>query len=307
MDQKELALILGNDCKISDLVKSYPDIWKSVNEELKELLAANKPELFNDYMIKIKKENDMWTDKIRKNPSSIDTACNHLIKSKMAFMSLEKIFMLAATKSQTGNIKFNFMNGYILQKLLFYHDFVRKPASLFWFNFFWRFNSQKNFLMPLVNKKGIYCFYSSSLIGKLAKIIGKKRCIEIACGDGSLASMLMKKGVDIKASDDHSWNRQIEYPDIVENLDAKRSLEKYSPEVVLCSWSPPNNNFEKHIFTTKSVETYIFIGSSYEYGSGNWAVFKEQKDFDYRIDENLSKMVLPDDGGNIVMIFNRKH
>ena len=98
------------------------------------------------------------------------------------------------------------------------------------------------------------------------------------------------------------WNRQINYPDFVENLDAKGALKKYNPEVVICSWSPPANNFEKHIFSNESVKTYIFIGSRYEYGSGDWETFKKQKEFDYVIDEKLSNAVIPGDGGN-----RRKH
>ena len=58
--------------------------------------------------------------------------------------------------------------------------------------------------MPLVQPKGIYCFYSKPLIQDLAALIGQRSCIEIAAGDGTLSRFLAAKGVDLTATDDHS-------------------------------------------------------------------------------------------------------
>ena len=102
--------------------------------------------------------------------------------------------------------------------------------------------------MPLVQSQGIYCFYSTALIEALAGLIDRRSCLEIAAGDGTLASLLTETGVPVTATDDFSWTHVIQYPDRVEELGAREALEKYQPQVVLCSWPPPGNPFEKRGF-----------------------------------------------------------
>jgi hypothetical protein len=79
------------------------------------------------------------------------------------------------------------------------------------FRLVWPLLWQRRFLMPLVGPKGIYCFYSKPLIRKLADMIGDRRTLELAAGDGTLARFLIGSGVNITATDDYSW-RDVSFP-----------------------------------------------------------------------------------------------
>ena len=96
----------------------------------------------------------------------------------------------ASTGKTTGKIRFNLFNGLLAQRLLFRRGFERKPVSRFWFRVLWPLLWQKRFLMLLVERKGIYCFYSSAFVERLRALIGAQPCLEIAAGDGTLSCFL---------------------------------------------------------------------------------------------------------------------
>jgi hypothetical protein len=163
----------------------------------------------------------------------------------------------------------------------------------------------KRFLMPLVQPKGIYCFYSRKLICELARIMQGKPCVEVAAGDGILSEFLVGAGVDIKATDNYSWEHAIKYPESVLKMDAHSALRKFKPEVVVCSWPPSNNSFEKSIFGSESVGLYILIGSRHKFASGNWSDYLAQKNFSMEEKPNLSKLVFPPELDPVVYFFKR--
>jgi hypothetical protein len=89
-------------------------------------------------------------------------------------------------------------------------------------------------------------------------------------------------------------------------LDAGAALRSYAPEVVICSWPPANNQFERDVFKTHSVQLYIVISSRYPFASGNWSDYNSQSAFDCVQDETLSNLVLPPELGAAVYLFRRK-
>jgi hypothetical protein len=141
------------------------------------------------------------------------------------------------------------------------------------------------------------------LVVELAKWLKGKKAIEIAAGDGTLARFLGEEGVSVAASDDRSWNAFVEYPAEVELLSARDALIKHEPEVVLCSWPPSGNSFEKKVFERASVQLYIVIGGP---DSGNAETYASQTAFTEVTDARLSRLVLPREQGNTVKIFQRK-
>jgi hypothetical protein len=76
--------------------------------------------------------------------------------------------------------------------------------------------------------------------------------------------------------------------------------------VVICSWPPAGNSFERHVFTTPSVELYIVIGSRHEISAGNWETYRQQTQFDLVEDETLGALVLPPALDPAVYVFTRK-
>jgi len=229
------------------------------------------------------------------------------VERAMAVEALRKVCVAAATGVKRGKVRFNLVNGWLAQKLLFEgKGLKRKPVSLAAFKTLWPLLTQKRFLMPLVEPKGIYCFYSRKLVKQLAKEIGDRRALEIAAGDGTLSRFLRAEGVDITATDDHSWEHAIDFPQDVEKQDAKTALQKHRPQVVICSWPPAGNNFEHQVFNTPSVELYVVIASQHAFASGNWRAYNDQSDFDYTEDKKLSKLVLPPELEGAVYVFRRK-
>ncbi len=236
----------------------------------------------------------------------MDSALSKYIRNRMARMAIKNYGLIAASGIKEGVVRFNWLNGYIIKELLFARELERKPVSLFWFRLMWPLVWQKERLMPLAEPKGIYCFYSRQLIEKLAVLIGSRSCLEIAAGDGTLTRFLKDHGVRITATDDCSWKYAVHYPDSVVKRDAREALREYAPEVVICSWPPAGNDFERRVFKTRSVQIYIVIGSRHRFAAGNWTDYKRQSAFTFEEEEALSRLVLPPELGSAVYIFRRK-
>jgi hypothetical protein len=305
--ENELAWLNG-DPSLHDLMERYPAEWQVAGRELAAAIEDGSAQNLNDFSLKAKSDLELWKGRIRKsrgNARVLESALPHLIRGRMALLALDKCYLAAATGKTSGKIRFNLINGFIIQKLLFSRHLTRKMASLAWFRFWWRWVTQKRLLMPLVQRRGIYCFYTRTLIAKLAVLIGKRSCLEIGAGDGTLARFLGEAGVRVYATDDHSWSHAVQYPASVEKLDARHALEKYHPQVAICSWPPPKNNFESHVFTTRSVETYVVIGSRYHFASGNWEDYAAQNLFEWSEERRLSACVLPPELESAVLIFHR--
>lgn len=305
----EAYKILMNEIEPVMLADKYPKLKEMVIEDIsktsKESSFENIVALIDSY----KRKASHAIAKIQKSEGKRITLNRYLpeiIKARIAIYIIEQLNMMAKSGKPSEKIRLNLWDGFILQKILFKKDLERKPASLFYFKLFWPFITNKKILMPLVNKKGIYCFYSKVFIRKLATIIGDSKCVEIGAGDGTLTRFLNDIGIACKATDDYSWKHYIHYPDFVENMDAKMALKKYKPETVICSWAPPGNAFERFVFEMDSVKTYIVIGTKNPLFSGNHVTYENQKKFNMEYDYRLSTKVLPQSKDNMVYIFKRK-
>ncbi len=204
-----------------------------------------------------------------------------------------------------GRIRFGLVDGWLLQRLLFRRDLERKPVSMLAYRLIWPLVRQRRRLMPLVREKGIYCFYSRRLLRAIAQLAAGRPILEIAAGDGTLARLLREEGAEAMATDDYRWARYIEYSDDVERLDAAEALRRNQPSVVICSWPPPGNAFERVVFATPSVETYIVITSRGEHGASDRAAYRAQTEFSVERSGHLSDLVLPQ-GSSEVLIFQRR-
>jgi hypothetical protein len=299
---------ISEEAQLQELMDRYPEIWQKAGPKLVAAIEDGSEPKLRAYTDQAKSVEQLWHQKIRKsgqNAKVIESALPYLIESRMALLALSQCYQAAAIGKTSGKVRFNRINGFIIQKLFFQRHLTRKPASLRWFRFWWPLVTQKRLLMPLVQKKGIYCFYSKELIEKLSGLIGDKTCLEIGAGDGTLTRFLTEAGTVIHATDDQSWKHTIEYPEAVEQLGAKQALDKYRPQAVVCSWPPPENSFEQKIFATESVELYIMIGSRFQFAAGNWKSYETQKRFSWRTDPELSALVLPPELESAVLVFQR--
>ncbi|MFI7547154.1 hypothetical protein [Actinoplanes sp. NPDC049599] len=284
-----------------ELVEAYPQEWLQVRRDFHEILERDDAEEIKSYMTRMSRPAAEPAGRARPQAARLTAE----VRRQMAVHLLKQAILSASTGVTAGRVRFNLVNGYVAQRLLFRRGLDRKPVSLRAFRLLWPLLRQRRLLMPLVQPKGIWCFYSRPLITRLAALIGDRSCLEIAAGDGTLARFLTDAGVRITATDDHSWSDTITFPETVLEQDARTALRVHRPEVVVCSWPPAGNPFEQHVFTTPSVQCYVVIGSRHEASSGNWAAYRAQRDFDLVLDEELSRLVLPPEVEQAVYVFTR--
>lgn len=292
---------------LTELAEAYPDDWAEVRTELAGVFerrqAGELKALAERAGVRAAPNAQFLSGE--RDGRAFEAFVRQQLRLRMTELAIRQYAFSAATGVVQGKVRFNLFNGLIAQRLLFKHALERKPVSLRWFRLLWPLVWQKRLLMPLVEKRGIYCFYSRELIAALAGLAGARRCVEIAAGDGTLSRFLRERGVDIVATDDHSWQAQVSYPDDVRRLDARDALRSLSPEVVLCSWPPANNSFERQVFRTQSVQRYIVIGSRSRFITGNWADYLAQIGFSMRDDAALGKLVVPPELDAAVLVFER--
>jgi hypothetical protein len=305
--EQRMALLATNP-SFTELVTACPAAWESVRSELEGIFARRDPAELKAIIekVRLRPQHDARFLSGERDGRAYADYVTQQERQRLIELALRQYAFSTATGVGAGKVRFNLWNGLIMQRLLFERDLVRKPVSIRRFRWTWPLITQKHFLMPLVEKRGIYCFYSKELIAGLAQVIGNRTCLEIAAGDGTLSRFLRGQNVDITACDDFSWGKVVNYPADVQKLDANTAIARHKPEVVLCCWPPAGNHFEKQIFRQREVQTYIVIGSHSRFITGNWGDYEAQTLFDWQERRDLSHLVLPPELGAGVWVFQRK-
>jgi hypothetical protein len=304
--REDVVLWLAKKPSLDVLKARYPKWWEETAKELLDVLGQRRLGLVAEHLARVRTVEASALGKLRGKTADRSGAIKDLVKSGMAVLAIEQILAGAVVGKDAGPLRFNWWNGFVLQKLLFHRGLERKPVSLFWFRFWSRFLPQRRFLMPLVQPKGIYCFFTKPLIQGLVNKIGSLSTLEVAAGDGTLTRFLVAEGVKIRAIDNHSWSHAIHYPSDVEKNSVGPALAAYLPEAVICSWPPAGNEFERVVFSFPTVKLYIVIASRHSFAAGNWKEYALQKNFTWSMDDQLSRLVLPPDLDPAVYVFERK-
>ncbi|MFZ4858374.1 MAG: SAM-dependent methyltransferase [Desulfuromonadaceae bacterium] len=306
---EKLLRWLQSQPSLDELGEKFPGLRDTVRRELAEVVAAGSSSGLPTHLKRMLQAERLLEKKFgssRGDTKIVAALVEQIACTRMAHLMIKRHLISEATGVDKGKIRFNHINGYLAQKLLFSDGLERKPVSLFWFRIVWPLLWQRRLLMPLVQPKGIYCFYSRELISELALLVGNRTCLEIAAGDGTLTRFLIDRGVAVTATDDHSWTHEVSYPDFVLKRNAQEALREYTPEVVICSWPPAGNGFEQQVFRTKTVQMYIVISSRHRFAAGNWDDYNLQLSFEFAEDTRLSRFVLPPELDAAVYIFRRK-
>ncbi|WP_305788696.1 hypothetical protein [Symbioplanes lichenis] len=293
---------LRGNPSLEELAEAYPDVWAQARRDVEQVLGRDDEDEIREYISRVSRPQAPS----RGRSSSLSERLHREIRRQMTVHLLKQAILSASTGVREGRVRFNLVAGLVAQRLLFRRGLERKPVPLRAFRAVWPLlRGQRRLLMPLVQPRGIWCFYSRPLITRLAALIGDRSCLEIAAGDGTLSRFLAEAGVRITATDDHSWSDSITFPESVLCEDARTALRKHRPQVVVCSWPPAGNPFEQYVFTTPGVEHYIVIGSRHEAATGNWAAYRDQSDFTFAEDVTLSRLVLPPEVDHAVYVFSR--
>jgi hypothetical protein len=286
---------------LDDLIAAYPAHWRAVQRTVAPMLARRDADEIKAYVLSHEQR------RRRRVPQEAGlTDLDVQLRDRMTTLAVRQVMVSISSGVECGRVRFNLVNGFVTQRLLFEQDLRRKPVSMRWFRTIWPMLPQRRILMPLVQPQGIYCFYSGALVERLTALIGDRPCLEIAAGDGTLTRFLAAAGVEVTATDDGSWSHSVRCGEDVERQDARRALHRRRPSVVICSWPPAGNNFERHVFSTPSVQLYVVIGTRHAFGAGDWTAYRRQQDFDMVLDEDLSRLVLPPELNPAVHVFRRR-
>ena len=298
-----------NGATLDALIERFPEEWEIVGRNLVAATASHRPQDIEAFVLRAREEAAPWqrrVEKSQKNPKVLESALPSIVRARMAFLAAQRAVQAAALGGSSGRVRFGLWSGFIVQRLFFARGLVRKPVSLRAFRRWWPWVTQKRLLMPLVEPRGIYAFYSQELIRALAECIGERACLEIAAGDGTLTRFLAQAGLQIRATDDHSWSHAIQFPKEVEKLDASEALSRYQPKVVLCSFPPPRNAFEREVFRAPSVDLYVVLTTRHKFAAGDWSAYENQTDFALRSDLDFDRLLLPPMIDPRVLVFERK-
>ena len=286
----------------------HPRDWEAVSERLLRALSTGKAEDVAAFVAAIHAEAEHWRGRVRasgNNPAVASAAQPALVRERLAKLALEQTTLALAAQQTTGTVRLGLWSGLLVQRLFFSRALERKPASLAAFRLFWPLVRRRRIVMPLVNGRGIYCFYTRALVKALAALAAGRPCLELAAGDGTLSRFLAAEGVAVQATDDASWGA-VTVPEGVLRLEARRALAERPAPVVLCSWPPAGNGFERAVFRTPGVELYVVIGSRHRFATGDRDAYEQQETFDGAVDERLSRLVLPPELDPEVLVFRRR-
>ena len=294
---------------LEQLMARFPDDWKHTGEAMVAALESGRTEGAARFLERFHADAMAWRERVRRgggNPHVEREALPYVVRAQMAKLALATLTMAAATGHKGGTVRLGQWSGRVIQRLLFESGLRRKPVSMTSFRLWWPLVFDRRLLMPLVQPRGIWCFYSQKLVEALAGLIGTRPCVELAAGDGTLARFLRGAGAQVTATDDHSWSHMLQYPADVERLEAREALHRHAPRAVLCSWPPPGNRFERAVFSQPQVEIYIVLLSRHRFASGAWDAYQEQQAFDRVDDLELSRLVLPPEIDPAVLVFRRR-
>lgn len=291
---------LNREPSLEELCDRYPEDWDRVR---RRILTAS--EGGSDGMRALIATQERRPSPGRDHQSPASARIAELVQRRMIHEALRSMSDRRESGVAEGAIRFGKWSGRLLQSVLLRGGLDRKPVRLAAYRIAWALAPQRDRLMPLARSRGIYCFYSRRFVRELARLIAGREAHEIAAGDGTLTRFLLDAGATVRASDDHSWARRIDYPDLVERSDARTALRKHSPRVVICSWPPAGNAFERAVFDSESVETYVVVTSADEREAGAWDMYRSQTTFEMTDDRALRRLVLPE-GRNRVLVFTRR-
>jgi hypothetical protein len=287
------------------LILDFPSEWKAAGERL-VLAAKQGPSGLNALVASSQAAAAPWRKKLTQSHGDrrvMAAALPDLLAARMVRLGVEHMLQSAATGVEHGRVRLGLWSGLVIQKLLFSSGLTRKPASMTAFRALWPLVFDRRKLMPLVQQKGVYCFYSAELIEELARRIGPRECLEVAAGDGTLSRFLAGAGVKARATDDFSWAHAVTFPDSVERLDAAAALKKYRPKVVVCSFPPPGNTFEQRVLADPGVELYLVLTTRHRFAAGDWAAYEASARLKLSADARLSRQLLPPEVDPAVLVF----
>ena len=307
----EMLKALDDGISLDRMMELFPDQWRDVDRSLDQLFARNNAAELGAFMTQTREQMHHWRQKMQNSPGDahlLETALSHLLRGRMAFEALNlRLHALLGQNDHRPQEGLSRYNHFLAKKVLRLSAVKSLPPPAAWMRFFWHLVTQKGTLISLLAQSGTYAVFTGEFIHELAFMLRGAQALEVGAGDGALAKFLKMEGIDIIPTDDYSWSHKIRFGAHVLKLEAGEALKQFAPSLVLCSWPPPGNTFERLIFNTKSVMTYIVIGSRHPFATADRDAYKDAGDtFSCERSPSLENALFPPDLDHEVLIFRRK-
>lgn len=303
---KDTVRWLDGKPSLDEMRARFPGDWSEVEREIATALSERSHAPLDRLLMREASGTLPASPRGMPRRMSRKELATRLVRKRMAVLALEHVAVVAATGTSKAEVAPAWFTRLVTNVLFRDRKGAKKPVSLILFRLLWPLVINKAAFLTFAQSRGTYCFFSAPMIDELARLMGHRKCVEIAAGDGTLSRFLRDRSVDVVATDDHSWTHEIDYPEGVARMDARDALRVHRPEVVICSWPPAANAFERYVFETDSVERYIVVGSRHEFAAGAWNVYAAQKGFAMSESPLLARLVLPPETGVMVRVFDRR-
>ena len=141
-------------------------------------------------------------------------------------------------------------------------------------------------LRDLIIREQGFAVVCKKWIKPLAEWIGKRKCLEVMAGCGSLSYALQQEGVSVIATDNFSWDGHASWNDVkkyftdIENIDCVKAVEKYGKDIdiIIMSWAYMDDNAYEILIKMREVNhsaVMIVIGEGQGGCTANDDFFEE--------------------------------
>ena len=302
-----IAALLRQTPVLAELRELFPAHWETVHEELRQLAAAADPAEIAEKLTLAHRAWQLAEPDCRRLAASYRRPaadrCGLLLLRRVALdqycRALQRGFAGGGTAGLRDRLLFHLLILPLATRM--------RALSCRSHRRVWRLLRNPAAVSAMLLEAGCYLIPPAELVQELRRVIGTRRTLEIGAGRGILAGCLRHAGVDITAVDDQSWGGTIPIGREVLPMDGREALVRFQPQVVLCSWPPPGNFFEREILAQPSVEMYIAILSRHRYASGDHQAYARAGGFRCLKAETgpMAAMLLPAETGSVLYLFIR--
>ena len=293
---------------LSELRELFPEAWEVVYQELALLAEHQDPAQIAQSLTRAHQE---W-QKNQPQCLALQKRFNSRLAGQCGLQLIRKLALEQYARAvQQETLKTGGAAGLrdrlLLRLLILPMATARRALPYRLHRMAWRLLRNPAAATAMLLQAGCYLIAPVELIKSLGTLVGSRPTLEIGAGRGTLASSLRRSGIDITAVDDFSWADRLPMGSGVLQMDGREALERFKPQVVICCWPPPDNNFEQEIFSSPEVQDYLVIVSRHRYASGDHQAYAGAKEFRcVQATGQLAEMLLPHEAESVLYIFSRR-